>query len=349
MVSQRRFPAPTPANSVRVVRSATGERRAGGPTYVCGYRVPTPTSLGSTPLLTVLLAAALLAALTGASNRPSTDGDRRSRPCGPWGWTDERQGRPGGDEATRRPSRARPPTTTSAAAGLRRRAGVHDHRRGPRDHHHRRRRERGGGGGGVTRSRYEPDEAPARVRATPPPVEPPEPPPVIAGLTRLPNVELEVLTLTNMDRGSNGVPPISRDGCLDAEASAWAHAMAESGVMAHSAGGGAAVQGCRGAERLLGRQHRLLAALLRLRDGGVVDGLAVAPAPHPRPQLHRRWASACGPSPTAAAGSRSTSGPEPVPPGPVRRRQPATTTTVLRILSAKVCRFWSQRGHRKPR
>ena len=93
---------------------------------------------------------------------------------------------------------------------------------------------------------YEPEEAPARVRATPPPVEEPEPPPVIAGLTRLPNVELEVLTLTNADRGSNGVPPIARDSCMDAEASAWAYAMGESGTMAHSAGGAAAVQGCRG-------------------------------------------------------------------------------------------------------
>ena len=92
----------------------------------------------------------------------------------------------------------------------------------------------------------ESDPVPARVRATPPPTDPPPPEPVPAGLTRQPNVELEVLTLTNMDRGNNGVPPIARDSCMDAEASDWAYAMGESNTMAHSAGGGAAVQGCRG-------------------------------------------------------------------------------------------------------
>ena len=98
----------------------------------------------------------------------------------------------------------------------------------------------------------EPEEAPARVRATPPPVEEPVPPPVVAGLTRLPNVELEVLTLTNMDRGNNGVPPSPATPAWTAEASAWAYAMGESGVMAHSAGGGAAVQGCRGSNAFWG-------------------------------------------------------------------------------------------------
>jgi uncharacterized protein YkwD len=102
----------------------------------------------------------------------------------------------------------------------------------------------------------EPEPEPARVRAVPAPVpvEPPAPPPppVPVGLTRLANVELEVLTLTNMDRGNNGVPPVSRDSCLDAEASAWAHAMADSEVMAHSASGGASVQGCRGANAYWG-------------------------------------------------------------------------------------------------
>ena len=61
-----------------------------------------------------------------------------------------------------------------------------------------------------------------------------------------------MLTLTNADRGSNGVPPIARDSCMDAEASAWAYAMGESGTMAHSAGGGAAVQGCRGSNAYWG-------------------------------------------------------------------------------------------------
>jgi uncharacterized protein YkwD len=89
---------------------------------------------------------------------------------------------------------------------------------------------------------------PATVAAPPEP-EPtpvtPQPQPV-AALTRLPNVELEVLSLTNLDRGNNGVPPVYRDGCLDAEASAWAGAMAGSQTMAHSGGASGAVQGCRG-------------------------------------------------------------------------------------------------------
>jgi len=90
----------------------------------------------------------------------------------------------------------------------------------------------------------EPDGTGSQVAPAPLPAAPA---PIPVGLTRLPNVELEVLTLTNMDRGNNGVPPIYRDGCLDAAASDWAHAMADSATMAHSAGGGAAVQGCRGA------------------------------------------------------------------------------------------------------
>ncbi len=98
----------------------------------------------------------------------------------------------------------------------------------------------------------EPEPEPARTQAVPAEAPAPSPPPVPVGLTRLPNVELEVLTLTNMDRGNSGVPPIYRNGCLDAEASAWAHAMAESTTMAHSSGGGAAVQGCRGANAFWG-------------------------------------------------------------------------------------------------
>ena len=39
---------------------------------------------------------------------------------------------------------------------------------------------------------------------------------------------------------------------MDAEASAWAYAMGESGTMAHSASGGAAVQGCRGSNAYWG-------------------------------------------------------------------------------------------------
>ncbi len=100
----------------------------------------------------------------------------------------------------------------------------------------------------------EPEPEPARNRAVPVEPTPPEPPPVVVpvGLTRLPNVELEVLTLTNMDRGNNGIPPIYRNGCLDGEASAWAYTMAENTTMAHSGGGGAAVQGCRGANAYWG-------------------------------------------------------------------------------------------------
>ena len=189
----------------------------------------------------MLVAAALLAALTGASNRPSTDADRSEQALRTVGLTRGGDDAPAGTTAksgttaTTTPSSGAasgqtttttavlaPETTTTVAA------------------------ESGAEEEPEYEEAYEPDPAPARVRATPPPVEEPAPPPVIAGLTRLPNVELEVLTLTNADRGSNGVPPIARDSCMDGEASAWAYAMGEAGTMAHSAAAGAAVQGCRG-------------------------------------------------------------------------------------------------------
>ena len=97
---------------------------------------------------------------------------------------------------------------------------------------------------------------PVRPRVTAPPTTGPpaapttSPPP--AGLTRLPNVELEVLTRTNLDRGNNGLSPVARDACMDAEASVWAHSMAESTTMTHSAGAGDSVQGCRGASAYWG-------------------------------------------------------------------------------------------------
>lgn len=61
-----------------------------------------------------------------------------------------------------------------------------------------------------------------------------------------------MLALTNSDRATNGVGPVSRDGCMDSEASAWARSMAESGQMSHSGVGGAAVQGCRGGNAFWG-------------------------------------------------------------------------------------------------
>lgn len=91
----------------------------------------------------------------------------------------------------------------------------------------------------------DPDPAPAPSRTIT--LEAPPPPPVLVGLTRLPSVEADVFSLTNLDRAANRLPPVARDGCLDGQASAWAHAMAEAVTMAHSATAGGAVEGCRGA------------------------------------------------------------------------------------------------------
>lgn len=105
----------------------------------------------------------------------------------------------------------------------------------------------------------DPGPAPTRGRDTaptstdPPTTVPPTTaPPAPASLTQLPDVEWEVLGLTNSDRADHGLPPVSRDGCMDADASAWARTMADSSVMAHSPGGGAAVQGCRGGDAYWG-------------------------------------------------------------------------------------------------
>ena len=55
-----------------------------------------------------------------------------------------------------------------------------------------------------------------------------------------------MLSLTNRDRGANGKGSVSRDGCMDGEASGWARHMAETKVMSHSADAGDSVTGCRG-------------------------------------------------------------------------------------------------------
>ena len=121
----------------------------------------------------------------------------------------------------------------------------------------------GGALGGGTPDSEPPDEVPAptRSRTTAPPTTEADPEPVIAAvpdppvpatLTRLPSIELEVLTLTNMDRGNNGATAVYRDGCMDAEASAWARWMAEATSMVHSDGAGSAVQGCRGSNAFWG-------------------------------------------------------------------------------------------------
>ncbi|MEA2828115.1 MAG: hypothetical protein QOG43_2554 [Actinomycetota bacterium] len=213
----------------------------------------------------MLLAVALLAALTGASNRAPTGGGSgqdlavglaatgQDVPAGAKA-TGKNQARAATGQAASPAATvgAGAPTTTLAGQPTTTAAGT----AGPAGE------AAAAGAAGEDaaapepEAEAEPETAPARVRAAPAPapVEPPPPPPSPApvGLTRLSNVELEVLTLTNMDRGNNGVPPVSRDSCLDAEASAWAHAMADSEVMAHSAGGGAAVQGCRGANAYWG-------------------------------------------------------------------------------------------------
>lgn len=190
----------------------------------------------------MLLAAALLAVLTSASNRPPTAGDGSGQAL-TVGLTTSAKGAPAGMKAKSGATATTTPSSRSAASGQ---TSTTTTAVAPEST-----TTVAAAGSAVEEAPeaedgYEPEEVPARVRAAPPPVEEPEPAPVIVGLTRLPNVELEVLTLTNMDRGSNGVPPIARDSCMDAEASAWAYAMGESGTMAHSAAGGAVVQGCRG-------------------------------------------------------------------------------------------------------
>lgn len=192
----------------------------------------------------MLLAAALLAVLTSASNRPPTAGDGSGQAL-TVGLTTSAKGAPAGMKAKSGATATTTPSSRSAASGQ---TSTTTTAVAPEST-----TTVAAAGSAVEEAPeaedgYEPEEVPARVQAAPPPVEEPEPAPapVIAGLTRLPNVELEVLTLTNMDRGSNGVPPIARDSCMDAEASAWAYAMGESGTMAHSAAGGAVVQGCRG-------------------------------------------------------------------------------------------------------
>ncbi len=205
------------------------------------------------PLVTLAVAAALLTVLTGASNHPPSGGDG------------SRQSLAVGLAASEKP----PKTTTTSVGGMRLPATAPTTTSpavesvvglGPAA-------AAGADGAGVADGAEDEqideseeteaeasDPAPTRTRAsTPAPTSPPPPPePVPVGLTRLPNVELEVLTLTNLDRGDNGVPPVTRDGCMDGEASAWAHAMAESNVMAHSGSGGPAVQGCRGASAAWG-------------------------------------------------------------------------------------------------
>ncbi|HVF14616.1 MAG TPA: CAP domain-containing protein [Acidimicrobiales bacterium] len=101
------------------------------------------------------------------------------------------------------------------------------------------------------------DDTPSETGASPttrptPPTDPADPPSPASNLTRLPAVEDEVLALTNGDRSDHGVAALSRDGCLDAEASAWAWAMANSAVMSHSPSGGESVQGCRGSDAYWG-------------------------------------------------------------------------------------------------
>lgn len=107
--------------------------------------------------------------------------------------------------------------------------------------------------GTQSETRAEPEPGPVPTETTDPPITaptttlPPETVPPAPALSRLPGIEGEVLALTNADRAGQGVAPVSRDGCMDAEASAWAREMAETGVMAHSPSGGASVEGCRGA------------------------------------------------------------------------------------------------------
>jgi uncharacterized protein YkwD len=220
----------------------------------------------------MVLAVALLAALTGASNHGPTGGNTPGQELTMASRPTDRNLPPGtkADARAQTKDKARPvdgsgagtpavavaggpPTTTTPGSP----AGESPATAGAAP----------AGGGtspegepGTAGTDAETERAPTRVRAAPGPAaaEPPAPPPapvpapVPVGLTRLSDVELEVLSLTNTDRADNGVPPLSSDSCLDSEASAWAHAMADAEVMAHSAGGGAAVQGCRGSSAFWG-------------------------------------------------------------------------------------------------
>jgi uncharacterized protein YkwD len=213
----------------------------------------------------MLLAVALLAAVTGASNHASTgrDGSAQDLAVGLAATLDDvpaaakaadQGARPAavgsGVTTTTAAGASQPTTTAPGPAGAAGAAG--DSTAGATAD------EEGEAAGEVAEEDAEAEDepVPARVRTvpTPVPVVPPAPAPapVPVGLTRQSNVELEVLTLTNMDRGNNGVPPIARNSCMDAEASAWAHAMADSTTMAHSDGAAAAVQGCRGSNAYWG-------------------------------------------------------------------------------------------------
>jgi uncharacterized protein YkwD len=98
------------------------------------------------------------------------------------------------------------------------------------------------------------DSAPLDATADAGPIDtgPVDTTPPAPSFTRLHGIEQEVLALTNADRADQGVAAVSRDGCLDAEASAWARQMADAGMMTHSPDGGPSVQGCRGANAYWG-------------------------------------------------------------------------------------------------
>ena len=72
-------------------------------------------------------------------------------------------------------------------------------------------------------------------------------PPVAAprtGGARSAGVEAEVVPLTNTDRRSEGLGPLSRSACLDSMAAGYAEQMARAGVLAHNPAAGPAVTGC---------------------------------------------------------------------------------------------------------
>jgi uncharacterized protein YkwD len=69
--------------------------------------------------------------------------------------------------------------------------------------------------------------------------------PARTGRSPDPSAAAEVVPLTNADRGANGLDGLSRSACLDSVASGFAEQMARTGVLAHNAGAGAGVSGCR--------------------------------------------------------------------------------------------------------
>jgi len=72
-------------------------------------------------------------------------------------------------------------------------------------------------------------------------------PPVAAprtGGARSAGVEAEVVPLTNTDRRSEGLGPLSRSACLDSMAAGYAEQMARAGVLAHNPAAGPAMTGC---------------------------------------------------------------------------------------------------------